>query len=424
MTSVEAVLRAATEHTAAGFTDADLSPLRLAVDGAGELGGAGLGRADIGGGAGGAGGPRLRHGLAALGAAAALIAVLAGSLVLAGYLRHHVGHRQSGATTASVVTSGPLTGIPRYFVELHRGRTGEDLAREAMVVDSVTGQVLASIPVPAPYVSFSAVAAAADDRTFVLGAERWPLRPPHAITPLRTKLFELRLDVPRGSRLRTQMIPLGLNIPVDWEGQGLALSPDGTMLAVAASPLTVAVITKVWAYSMTAGTVRSWQDHGEIGRSPWDARSLSWFPDDRTLAYFWQDNGNFELLNTTSASGSLLGHSRRLIGFSSTRFFPTWDADLSPDGSKVVASMQVQAGGRIDEFSAASGHLIRAIVPARLGKTRLIDVLWMNSSGTSMIIELNADLDHPHPPILLLRGQKLTPVTGVHRFVNVSDVAW
>jgi Tol biopolymer transport system component len=169
--------------------------------------------------------------------------------------------------------------------------------------------------------------------------------------------------------------------------------------------------------------VRSWQDRGEIGRSPWDARSLSWSPDDRTLAYSWETSGNLDLLNTTSADGSLLSHSRKLIGFTFA-LTPTLDADLTPDGTKVIASVYVRSSDRIDEFSAANGRRIRSIIPAGLGSTRLYDVLWTNSSGTLMIIDLYADSGNPHT-VLLLRGTKLTPVTGVHDAVgSADDVAW
>lgn len=407
MTSAEAKLRAATERTAAEFTQADLSPLRASRF------------ATVSG----AGGPRFRRGMAAFGAATAVLAVLAGSLVLAGHLRHRPG-RSRPAGVARVVTSGPLAGIPRYFVELRRGRSGQGAARQAVVIDSVTGRALASVAVPGPYRQFSAVAGAADDRTFVLGAERYPTRK-NVFTPFYTKLFALRIGVRQSGRLTVRLNPLGLRIPVNWAGYGLALSPDGTRLAFAASPFTQAVTSRIWVYSMTTGTVRWWQDPGQVARSPWDARSVSWSPDDRTLAYFWESGFKVDLLDTTSAGGSLLAHSRTLIVFSSTRT-PTWDAaEFTPDGTKVIASMFVHSGGRIDEYSAATGHLIRSITPAGLGGRGLYDVLWTNSSGSLMIVELNGltTLKHPQEPVVLLRGTKLTLMPSVRVHLS-GDVAW
>jgi hypothetical protein len=403
MTSVEAKLRAATGRTAAEFTEADLSPLRLALKTHG-----------------GAERPRFRRGLAALGAAAALLAVLAGSLVLARALRHQAGRSHAPSVE---VTSGPLAGIPRYFVELRRDHSRQHVARQAIVIDSVTGRVLATVAVPAPYRDFAAVAAAADDRTFVLGAERWSRT--RNLTPFYTKLFVLRIGLRESGRLTVHLSPLGLRIPVNWEGYGLALSPDETKLAFAASPWTNAVRSRIWVYSMRTGAVRSWQDPGQVARAPWDARSLSWSPDDRTLAYFWESGFKVDLLDTTSAGGSLLAHSRTLIVFTQART-PSWDAaELTPDGAKVIASMAVRSGGRIDEFSAATGHLVKSIRPDGLGRPKLYDVLWTNSSGSLMIVALATPttMKHPEEPVVLLRGTKLTPMPGVQVYLS-EDVAW
>lgn len=406
MTSAEAKLRAATERTGAQFTESDLSPLRLPATTYGS-----------------ARGSRFPRGLAAFAAAAALLAVMAGSLVLTGVLRHRGGiSRREDA--ASVVASGPLAGIPRYFVELCRSCTGQGAASQVDVIDSVSGRVVASVAVPEPYQHFSAVAGAADDRTFVLGAERWSHTRKNApATPFWTRLFVLRIDPRRSGRMKTHLAPLGLKVPVNWEGYGLALSPDGTRLAFAASPWTLAVRSRIWVYSMTTGTARWWQDPGQIARAPWDARSLSWSPDDRTLAYFW--DFKVDLLDTRSGGGDLLAHSRTLIVFSSA-VTPSWDAaELTPDGTKVIASMFVRSGGRIDEFSAATGRLMRSITPTGLGTPKLYDVLWTNSSGSLMIVELATltTMKHPQQPVVLLRGTKLTLMHSVR--VDLSeDVAW
>lgn len=292
MTSVEEKLRVATERTAAGFTQADLSPLRLAAAPDHALRGVG-----------GAGGPSLRRGLAAFGAAVAVLAVLAGSLVLAGQLRHRA--RTSGTADAgNLVTSGPLAGIPRYFVELRRsGPLNNPVARQADVIESVTGRVLASLRVPEPYGDFAAVVGAADDRTFVLGAERWPTKK-DVSTPFYTKLFELRIGARQSGHLVVHLRPLGLKIPVNWLGDGLALSPDGTELAFAASPWTGAIASRIWVYSMITGMVHSWQSRGQIGRSPWDVRCLSWSPNDRTVAFFWHDTYTVNLLDTTGSAAA------------------------------------------------------------------------------------------------------------------------
>src|SRR5580693_6963218 len=112
--------------------------------------------------------PRWPAWAAPLAAAALVTAAVAGSLTVAGSLRHQPG------------AAGPAAspdGVPPYYVALTVPETYRDIyAREdgtaAEVRATATGAVLARITVPRPYVQFAAVTAAADDRTFVLVAER------------------------------------------------------------------------------------------------------------------------------------------------------------------------------------------------------------------------------------------------------------
>ena len=98
--------------------------------------------------------------VAAIGAAVAVLAVTAASFGAASALR-----ADRAEMTGPKPAAGPLSLIPRYFVELTRPPAGAlMLARRALVVDSTTGKVVASITVPRPYNTFEGVTAAADDR--------------------------------------------------------------------------------------------------------------------------------------------------------------------------------------------------------------------------------------------------------------------
>jgi len=404
---VERVLRAAINGTAAEVRTDELAPLHLmprtGVVGSGYV--------------------RARRGLsrpaAALAAAAAVLAIAAASFGAASALR-----ADRAEVTGPKPAAGPLSLIPRYFVELAHATTGRlRPARHALVIDSTTGKVVASVSVPRPYTSFVAVTAAADDRTFVLAAET--LREPNKngeLRPLRSELLLLRITPHPSGSVSGSTDHVGLRIPLNWQGQGLALSPDGTKLAFAASPLTKRIVTTVWVYSMITGASRAWQHRGEIGSAPWDARSLSWSPDDKTLAYLWNNNSQVNLLKTRSAGGDLLAHSRRLITFTFQQS-PTFDADLTPDGKKVVASMFTKIGGQINEYSAATGRLISSRVPAVLDKLKVYDVLWTNSSGSALILGLNVLPEVPCP-VRLLHGNKLIKIKGIHPHLNASDLAW
>jgi hypothetical protein len=402
----ERVLRAAIDGTAAEVRPDELAPLHLMP----RTGAVGSGYV------------RGRRGrsrpVAALLAGAAVLALAAASFGAASALR-----ADRAEMTGPRPATGPLGLIPRYFVELDRPPTGAlRIARRALVIDSTTGKVVASVSVPKPYNSFSAVTSAADDRTFVLAAAI-VTRPKHGkFQPIRSKLILLRIAPHPSGRVSATTSNVGLHIPLNWQGQGMALSPDGTRLALAASPFTKTVVSTVWVYSMVTGATRSWQHHGEIGSAPWDARSLSWSPDDRTLAYLWDVDRQVNLLRTSSPGGDLLAHSRKLISFT----FPqelTFDADLTPDGKKVVASIFSRIGGQINEYSAATGHLIATRTPAALSKRRIYDVLWTDNTSSTMIVYLSLSSNAPDP-VRLLHGSKLIKLKGIQPHPNASDLAW
>ncbi|HET7018719.1 MAG TPA: hypothetical protein VFI65_32670 [Streptosporangiaceae bacterium] len=403
---VERVLRTAIDGTAAEVRTGELAPLHLMP----RTGVAGSGYV------------RARRGMsrpvAALMAGAAVLALAAASFGAASALR-----ADRAELTGQRPATGPLGLIPRYFVELDRPATGAlRIARRALVIDSTTGKVVASVSVPKPYNSFSAVTAAADDRTFVLAATIVRRQRHGKFPPIRSKLLELRITPHPSGRVSETTNDVGLRIPQNWQGQGLALSPDGTKLALAASPFTKTVQTTVWVYSMVTGAMRAWQHHGEIGSAPWDARSLSWSADDKTLAYLWDVDGQVNLLRTRSPGGDLLAHSRTLISFTSPQDL-TFDADLTPDGKKVVASIFSRIGGQINEYSAATGRLLATRMPTALSKLRLYDVLWTDNAGGAMIVYLSLPASASYP-VRLLHGSQLIELKGIQPHLNPSDLAW
>ena len=61
--------------------------------------------------------------------------------------------------------------MPPYFVVLPPQAL--IYARTALVRSTITGRVLATVSPPRPYKVFTWVSGTADDRTFVLAAQRW-----------------------------------------------------------------------------------------------------------------------------------------------------------------------------------------------------------------------------------------------------------
>ncbi len=113
--------------------------------------------------------------LAPLAAAAAVAAVVAASLAISTTFHGHA--RSTGQAAAPRWNGSPigpasaLHKVPPYFVVLPPQAL--IYARTAQVRSTVTGHVLATFSPPRPYKVFTWVSGTADDRTFVLAAQRW-----------------------------------------------------------------------------------------------------------------------------------------------------------------------------------------------------------------------------------------------------------
>lgn len=108
----------------------------------------------------------------ALAAVVLIGALVAGALALASVLTR----RPAPASLPLRPQPASVLGVPAYYVSL----TSSDgyapgirpEATTATIRATATGKVLATVAVPRPYGNFTAVAAASDDRTFVLAAEK------------------------------------------------------------------------------------------------------------------------------------------------------------------------------------------------------------------------------------------------------------
>jgi WD40 repeat protein len=383
--------------------------------------------------------------LTPLAAAASVVAVVAGSLA-AGQLLSGAAHQRSGrrpgdgtsSTTALPTEVALPTQVPKYFVGLVGGVM--DQQRRAVVAATATGKTLATVIPPKPFGAFDWVSAAADDRTFVLAAQRWvPIWQRAPVT-----FFRLVLTA-SGQPEKLRELPIRPERGIS----GIALSPDGTKLAVAVrgggtfGP-------KIEVFSTATGSERQWiwPGSGWIGLNKPEGQPLSWAANGRTLAFQLATGAGTEvrLLDTAKASGYLVPSRRVLIYPPSGRTgWINGNALLTPDGSLVVAPIAKSHGNSnrlvtdlaITEFSATTGRPVRAVdqwassAIESIQQAVVQDVLWTGAGGRVMIVV--SLLRHSGARTLTSAigvqiGRRFEPLpAGVQNFRSVgspTEIAW
>jgi hypothetical protein len=197
--------------------------------------------------------------------------------------------------------------VPEYFAALS-GSAGEPAS--AIVGDTFTGRVIASVSPPS-HSTFIGVTAAADDRTFVLEAQRWGGW--LGLSPLSSLTWYLLRFRP-GARHPVTLTKLPA-LAGQWVVNDIALSPDGAELAVITG-FTAKVRTAdrsqlgLWQIA-TGRLLRTWYTRAPIGGDGND-NSLFWIRGGPDLAI--TDHGHqVLLLNTTAPDGELLARASYLV---------------------------------------------------------------------------------------------------------------
>lgn len=431
MNTLEDKLRTALRETGAEITPQSVPPLRL--NGTRRLRLVGL-----------AGRHHWAAWLTPLAAAAAVVVVVAASLA--------ISTASNGQHPAASRPAGPFAGVPPYYVVLagkHPSPTA--LQRQfAEVRATATGAVVTRITPPKPYGTFIAVTAATDDRTFVLAASPWVVH--HvgggvSIPESPTKFFLLRLGPgARTAHLTALPIPRQHGIASD-----IALSPDGRRLAVANRDAPAGG-PAIEVFSLATGSQRvwTWPRGGPVtNNAGGNGKVLSWTADGRTLA-FQQWVGNIiglRLLDTAAPGGSLQAASRLLLrwpgdgapwhfvhGKISNVIFG-FSAIITPDGTKIVVATVSETKHPLSselaftEFSAVTGKVVNVVGRWRLPGLypgQVQDVLWTNSSGSTLIVlahKPGVPTKDPHSTdsagygieFGVLKGNRFTPLPGAPR---------
>ena len=336
------------------------------------------------------------------------VGVVAASLAVSGAVYLAVGgpggtkpgHRRPAGTTGAVpgLNATAFARVPRFFVAL-TGKTLPGQGQRAVVAATATGAVLGRVTPPRPHCVFTWVAAAGDDRTFVLAVQHavpavgWPA---HFSGAGPARFYRLVLGRSgRPGPLTALPAP-----PVTEDINGFALSPDGSKLAVTVLPPRHLRQgrpppprgSRLRVFTLATGAERDWMlpGIGWIGDTKPSAQSLSWAGDDRTLLV--QERlgqggpiAELRLLDTARPGGSLPAASQRvpipsaeisghaekrplglggplLITGDGTKIVGATGTLVSP-GSSILTNGQArylelhrQCGAYIDGFTKQNGH--------------------------------------------------------------------
>jgi hypothetical protein len=333
----------------------------------------------------------------------------------------------TGTAARPAVPAGPRAGsyvrsgqVPTYFVAI--------TASGAAVRLTASGATVATIAPSLPGGTVIAVTAAGDDRTFVLAET--------ARDTDVASFYQYRLGT-SGRPGAPARLPM--SVAESKMMTSLALSPDGTRLAIAIG--SGDGVQQVKLYPVHGGPARTWSAAGDaIGDL--STSSLSWTADQRTLAFDWQvDSGeSVRLLDTSSGGGSLLAASHQAVTVANsassghTLYSCPLGVTITPDGSAVVCPsssiMKVRDDGStinstgFAEFSTATGRLTRILGHWAQGQQpdpMVERVLWSDASGRVLIgVISSAGRDW----IGIISGNTFTPLNARWTRTAYNFGAW
>ena len=306
------------------------------------------------------------------------------------------------------------------------------------------GATLARITTSTPV---AGVAGAADGRTFVLDEQRsivggsvtWVGQPTFYLLRLTASGTEESL-----TRLAVPAIPNGTVV------SGLALSPDGSKLAVDvdSGSWPQARLTEIMTYTLATGAFRSWTTSGVTnpdapfgftGSGVDGAQSISWTADS-TLA-FGVENSSYvgvRLLDTAAGGTDLMADSRlvveqnfmdrgqRLRNAAPPYYFVSCitDAMISMDGSAIVCGYSTSIGKTTTmgfaQYSTRTGKMNHVVGLVHFeGRAPIgISLYWVNSTGQ---IAIGTSETTGGGRVGVMNGDTFTPLPGVTGF---AAIAW
>jgi hypothetical protein len=341
--------------------------------------------------------------LSALAAAAAVCLIISLPFMLAG-------------EPGQVPSTGQLAQFPPYYVALQQESscflficstpsneyyTDPD---RAVVVSTLTGNTLATIAAPKPYGTFAFVQSTANNRDFILGAQR--LTPANSFTYPPTKLYLLRLNP--SARPGHQVRLTALQVPLLPGARGyqqcwFALSPNGHLLAAISTTTATNNPTYLRVFNLITGSSRTWLLPRWAARNDTVVDAVgppSWSTDSRTLAFFNSTAaGGAELvLLDTSASAASFGADTRSVPLpkpprgDEVSFLPGSPL-LTPDGKHVLEEVLNLREAKAltspyDPFALEVVNLRTGAVHQLQNHSRIFYTLAPDPSGSAVIVAI------------------------------------
>jgi hypothetical protein len=380
--------------------------------------------------------------LAPLAAAAAVVLVVAGSVAAAAWFARPGNGRLGSGRPArlGVIEQGApaasYAGVPAYYVALDPSL--------AVVRATATGATLARITARTPFVG---VTGAADDRTFVLDAQRQAGGP-----AVQSRFYLLRLSA---SGAEAAFTPLALPaLPGGTVVTGLALSPDGSQLAVEVDSGTNGQpgLLEIGVYTLATGAFRTWSANGSgdsvdpfgfTGSGVTASQTISWAADSRTLAFDWRNQSyiGVRLLDTAASGDNLIADSRlAVIEASLTRTVsrrplipgpPDYisrcvtDSIISVDGSAIVCGYTTTTNTNetttgFIRYSVSTGKPTPLISVFQFQGQAPGDIslYWTDSTGKVLV---GGILAPGGVRVGVINGEKFTPLPGT---AGLGAAAW
>ena len=323
--------------------------------------------------------PSWRPRLLPLAAAAAVIAVItAGALVAAHQpaasqpAAHQAAAPQPAAHLPAAVGSAPAS-LPRFYVTTSTSPDSRGI--QAVVRVSASGQITGTVPVPSAIPVEWAdsggtfVTAAADDRSFIIGVQGGE-EPTKLGLDLRLFRFAISAAGKPGHLTELAAAPMRNETT-----EGIALSPDGKLLAVSlqndSSPDAVAAIQVL---DLATGATRTWT---APAHSVYIPGPPSWADGSRVIAFTWLRSTQsglmaaprgIQLLDTAAPGDSLAG--TVIVPSGEVAAGSIVSALITPDGRDVIVvtwrDLTPQASThtvvvQFAELQAATGRLVRLL---------------------------------------------------------------
>jgi len=305
--------------------------------------------------------------------------------------------------------------IPRYYLTLTDVPNRQRLLETELVIrDSASGRVTGTATIltddfPAPVTA----AAAPDDRSFIIGTYEPDPTGTQATGYQEYRFFRLPISA-AGRPGRLTELP-AYPVPMYAYVEGIALSPDGNLLAVSSlyslGGQNGPAAGKVEVINLVTGKTRIWTAAAQDGHY-YAAGPPSWADGDRMIAFTWQRGDNLRTSNSvtegvrlldTAAPGDNLMDSRSIMTSSAVEG-TIQSAVITPDGRDVIVatSRDLPAGGnrgtvvaQIAEAQVASGgpvHVLRTQTASYTVNTQylLLDssqVLSLDPTGRYALVQ-------------------------------------